>query len=127
VRHESLSFKTLLLMGALVLIVAPIAYCSLVQVRVVVVNDGPSRLEDVTVTVSNVADHLGALAPAAKSSCWVRASGESGVTVRYRTAQGKRVDSGSVGYLEPGYSGTITFVVNDEGVQRADWRVRVLP
>ena len=56
----------------------------------------------------------------------MRPRGETGVTITYLAPGGLKVDSGSIGYLEAGYSGSITFVVDEGGVQDANWRVNAL-
>ena len=107
-------------------LVVTAASCSVAQVRVTVANRGTLPLEDVRVTVSTVTDELGTLAPKQEKSCWVRPRGETGVTITYLAPGGLKVDSGSIGYLEAGYSGSITFVVDEGGGQDANWRVNAL-
>jgi hypothetical protein len=100
-----------------------VVWGALAHVRVTVRNSGGAQLQDVRVAVSGVSQALGSLAPNEEKSCRVRAKGESGVTITYLTAGGRKIDSGAIGYLEPGNAGSITFTIDDRGVQGEEWRV----
>jgi len=95
------------------------------RVRVTVANVGATPLDNVRVTVSGVSDDLGSLAPREEKSCWVWPRGETGVTLTFVGPGGRAVDSGAIGYLESGYSGAIRFLVDEHGVDDAEWRVRL--
>lgn len=111
--------------GLVAVALLPIACCAVVHVRVIVVNVSSTPLSNIRIIVSGVVDEVGTLQPGEERAVWVKAQGESGVTVTYSSPGRGEVSSGSLGYLEPGYRGRITFRIGQEGVEGIDWKVRV--
>lgn len=97
--------------------------CSLLPVTVEVRNDSSAPVSDVAVTVSNVVGRIGDLPPGEQRSARFWVSGETGVVVSFRNAQGEVLTHGPDGYLEGASRGTVRFRLDQQGVAVAEWDV----
>ncbi len=109
--------------GSAFLVLLPLAYCLFVPVTVHVKNESAQRLSNIAVMVSGVVEQVDVPEPGQTKSVWVRAGGESGVDISYRNATGVVVSCGPYGYLEGGYTGSITFILDQTTVKDVQWNV----
>jgi hypothetical protein len=90
-----------------------------IEVCVRNVDNQPLRSGEVTVTssLSTRRYSIGDLSPAGRSCVWVKADNEAGVDVTFAIPGDKSKTIPLDGYIEPGYSGSISAEVTAQGAR----------
>jgi hypothetical protein len=86
-------------------------------IQVIVINQGPDVLQDVTVHVTGASYDIGNLSPGESKQVGVSPTGESDVFIEFTDKQEKQFRLTVGRYIEPAYRGTLRVDIKDNQIE----------